>query len=107
MTAWEELRNDGAFGTEATVELYRCVRAVARAGNFPPPDGHAAWSVDAVAETAHVVFTDARGPQRLVELAVKAYDDASFRRLLEQVVRNFLRDQARATAKGRLIRRLR
>ncbi|MDZ5447382.1 hypothetical protein U2F26_32540 [Micromonospora sp. 4G57] len=107
MTAWEELRRDGVFGTEATVELYRCVRAVARAGNFPPPDGHPAWNLDAVAETAHDIFADARGPQRLVELAVKAHDDASLRRLLEQVVRNFLRDKGRATAKGRLIRRLR
>ncbi|MEU4159238.1 hypothetical protein [Actinoplanes sp. NPDC026670] len=107
MSAWEELRRDGAFGTEATVELYRCVRAVARAGNFPPPDGHHRWDLDAIMETAHEVFADSRGPQRLVELAVKAYDDDSLRRLLEQVVRNFLRDKARTTVKGRLIRRLR
>jgi hypothetical protein len=107
MSAWEELRRDGAFGTEATVELYRRVRAVARAGNFPPPDGYPAWTIDAVAETAHEIFADARGPQRLVELAVKAHDEASLRRLLEQVVRNFLRDRGRATLKGRLIRRLR
>ncbi|MEV4845088.1 hypothetical protein AB0K20_17970 [Micromonospora matsumotoense] len=107
MTAWEELQRDGAFGVEATTELYRCVRAVARAGNFPPPPGHTGWTLDAVVETAHDVFADARGPQRLVELAVKAHDDGSFRRLLEQVIRNLLRDRARATAKGRLIRRLR
>ncbi len=107
MTAWEELQRDGVFGREATVELYRCVRAVARAGNFPPPDGYPSWTLDAIEETAHEVFADARGPQRLVELAVKAHDDASFRRLLEQVVRNFLRDRGRATTKGRLIRRLR
>lgn len=107
MSAWEELQRDGVFGTEATVELYRCVRAVARAGNFPPPPGHQQWTLDALQETAHDVFADAKGPQRLVELAVKAHDDASFRRLLEQVVRNLLRDRARATTKGRLIRRLR
>jgi hypothetical protein len=107
MSAWDELRRLGAFGEEATLELYRCVRAVARAGNYPPPAGHPSWTLDAVQETAHDVFADARGPQRLVELAVKAVDDHSFRRLLEQVVRNFLRDQARATAKGKLIRRLR
>ncbi|MFG3301448.1 hypothetical protein [Micromonospora chersina] len=107
MSAWEELQRDGVFGTEATAELYRCVRAVARAGNFPPPTGYHQWTLDAIEETAHEVFADAKGPQRLVELAVKAYDDTSFRRLLEQVVRNFLRDRARATTKGRLIRRLR
>jgi hypothetical protein len=107
MTAWDELRRDGAFGTEATIELYRSVRAVARAGNFPPPDGHTSWTLDAIEETAHDIFADARGHQRLVELAVKAHDEASFRRLLEQVARNFLRDRARATTKGRLIRRLR
>jgi hypothetical protein len=107
VSAWEELRETGAFGEEATVELYRSVRAVARAGNYPPPEGHVTWSIDAVVETAHDVFADARGPQRLVELAVKAFDDPSFQRLLERVVRNYLRDQARMTAKGRLIRRLR
>ncbi|WP_433828658.1 hypothetical protein ACQP2E_04770 [Actinoplanes sp. CA-015351] len=107
MSAWAELRRDGAFGTTATVELYRCVRAVARAGNFPPPTGHQQWTMDAIMETAHEVFADAKGPQRLVELAMKAHDDDSFRRVLEQVVRNFLREKARATTKGRLIRRLR
>ncbi len=107
MSAWDEVRGLGEFGEEATVELYRCVRAVARAGNYPPPEGHGAWTLDAVTETAHDVFADAHGPQRLVELAVKASDEISFRRLLEQVVRNYLRDQARATAKGRLVRRLR
>jgi len=107
VSAWEEVRRQGAFGEEATVELYRCVRAVARAGNYPPPEGHQSWTVDAVVETAHDVFADARGPQRLVELAVKASDDLTFLRLLEQVVRNYLRDQARVTTKGRLIRRLR
>jgi hypothetical protein len=107
VSAWEEVRRSGAFGQEATLELYQCVRAVARVGNYPPPEGHGRWVLDAVVETAHDVFADARGPQRLVELAVKASDDASFRRLLEQVVRNYLRDQARATSKGRLIRRLR
>src|SRR5262249_30040066 len=76
------------------------------AGNYPPPEGHQFWTLDAVVETAHEVFADARGPQRLVELAVKASDDSSFRRILEQVVRNYLRDQARATTKGRLVRRL-
>jgi len=107
MTPWEEIRSLGAFGPEATLELYRCVRAVARASNFPPPAGHQSWSVDAVMETAHEVFADGHGPQRLVALAVKADSDRSFTRLLEQVARNYLRDQARATAKGRLIRRLR
>jgi len=107
VSAWEEVRGTGAFGRDASIELYRCVRAVARAGNYPPPEGHLSWTVDAVIETAHEVFADRRGPQRLVELAVKASDDRSFRRLLEQVVRNFLRDRARATARGRLIRRLR
>jgi hypothetical protein len=107
MSPWEEVRELGAFGTEATLELYRCVRAVARASNFPPPEGHQSWSVDAVIETAHDVFADAHGPQRLVALAVNADSERSFTRLLEQVVRNYLRDRARATARGRLIRRLR
>ncbi len=107
MSAWEELRDTGAFGEQATLDLYRCVRAVARGGNYPPPEGYGTWTIDAVVETAHDVFADARGPQRLVELAVKAFDEPSFQRLLEQVVRNYLRDQARLTAKGRLIRRLR
>lgn len=107
MSPWEEVRALRAFGTEATLELYRCVRAVARASNFPPPEGHQSWSVDAVMETAHDVFADGHGPQRLVALAVSADSERGFTRLLEQVIRNFLRDRARATARGRLIRRLR
>src|SRR6266540_3915489 len=85
MTAWEEVRTRGAFGEEATVELYRCVRAVARAGNFPPPEGHPSWTLDAVIETAHDVFADSRGPQRLVELAVKASDDGCLSRSSETI----------------------
>jgi hypothetical protein len=70
VSAWEEVRGTGAFGEEATLELYRCVRAVARAGNYPPPEGYGIWTIDAVVETAHDVFADARGPQRRVEGAM-------------------------------------
>ena len=106
MGGWDELRETGAFGDEATMLLYRCVRAVARFGGYPPPEDSPRWDLDAIEATAHAVFASGRGPARLVELASRATTEADFARLLEAVVRNHLRDQARRTSKGRLMRRL-
>jgi hypothetical protein len=107
VTAWEELRDDGHFGDEASLLLYRCVRTVARFGGYPPPQGSQMWDMDAVQSVAHAVFAAGRGPARLVELAIRASSEAEFTRVLEAVVRNHLRDLARDTTKGKLIRRLR
>jgi hypothetical protein len=107
MTALEELRADGRLGPEGARLLYRAVRAVVVGHGFPPPGGRAAWSGEAVAETAHEFLADGRTPKRLAHLLVHSDDDESFRRLLGRMVLNFLRDDGRRTEIGRLMLRLR
>jgi hypothetical protein len=107
MTPLEELRADGRLGPEGARLLYRTVRAVVVGHGFPPPGGRAAWTGEAVAETAHDFLADGRTPKRLAHLLVEAVDDDSFRRLLRRMVLNFLRDGGRRTEIGRLMLRLR
>ena len=107
MTPLEELRAEGRLGPEGARLLYRTVRAVVVGHGFPPPEAGAAWSGEAVAETAHEFLTDGRTPKRLAHLLVHSVDDESFRRLLGRMVLNFLRDGGRRTEIGRLMLRLR
>lgn len=106
MSAYTELSETGSLGTEGVSLLYRTVAAVARFDRYPPPDGYQAWTNDAVTEIAHDFLVGPRASERLVQLAVLAVDDAGFDRLLEASVRNFFRSRARATARGKLYRRL-
>ena len=106
MSACEELRI-GRLGDDFAMLLYRCVRVAGRAHNFPPPLGHDSWTAEATFEAGHDFLTSGSAQRRLVELALRADDDAQLTRLLTQSVVNFLREQARQTALGRLIRRLR
>lgn len=57
-------------------------------------------------ETGHEFLRSANIQRRLVEMAMLADDDEELARILTQSVVNFLREQARRTAQGRLIRRL-
>jgi len=57
-------------------------------------------------ETGHEFLRSANIQRRLVEIAMLADDDEQLTRILTQSVVNFLREQARRTAQGRLIRRL-
>lgn len=106
MTAYSELA-DGHPGREFADLLYRSVRAVAVARNFPPPPGHEAWTVDAVTETAHDLLDGERGRKRLRDLTRRATDDPSLLRLLQAAAVNHLRDVSRRTDLGALILRLR
>lgn len=106
MTAWTELREDGRLGEMGAKALYRSVRVTAVAHNFPPPASSGYWDEAAVAEVAHDFLTGPRGLARMTELALRADDDASFARLLDTAVLNHLRDVARRTDRGRLIRRI-
>lgn len=105
ITAWEELRQTGRLGESGAALLYRSVRAVAYRHRFPSPSG-AGWSDDDILEVAHDFLTGRRALERLTDLAVRAIDDQSFTRLLDQAVVNHLRDRARETDRGALIRRL-
>jgi hypothetical protein len=104
--AYEELVATGRLGDEGVRLLYRTIRHVARARNFPPPSGRERWSFDDVAETAAEFYAGTNALPRLISLAEKADDLDSFTRLLNRTVLNHLRAQARQTTTGRLIRRL-
>lgn len=106
MGAYEELRSTGRLGTDGARLLYRVVQVVARARNFPPPEGYAQWDRDAAMDAAHDFLDGDRGRKRLADLTVRAVDEESFERLLHASVLNFHRDRSRRTDMGALIRRV-
>jgi hypothetical protein len=106
MTAYSELRETGRLGEEGVTELYRAVRITAVSHNFPPPPGSERWDETAVTDVTHDFLTGPRGLARMTELAARADDERSFARLLDTAVLNHLRDVARRTDRGRLIRRI-
>lgn len=101
-----ELLETGKLGPAGAALLYRAVAQTARARNFPPPDEHNNWDDAAVAAVAHDFLTAPRGERRLADLVVRATSESSFRALIEKAVLNHLRDIARETDRGALIRRL-
>ena len=107
MSVLNNLRRTGRLSDAGAQLLYATVGAVARFSNMPPPTGHGSWTGDAVLEVAHDFLAHAQTPRRLTAIAVEASDDVSLERLLEAAVRNYLRDVARATDRGALMRRLR
>lgn len=106
MTARSELFEGGRLGTSGAGALYRAVLVSAVAHNFPPPRGSVHWDEAAVADVAHDFLTGPRGLARMTELALRSDDERSFLRLLDTAVLNHLRDTARRTDRGRLIRRI-
>ncbi|MGY0389441.1 hypothetical protein ACWZJV_20940 [Nocardioides sp. WG-D5] len=106
MSIIEDLRH-GALSDDFVRLLYKHVATVAKARNFPPPEGYQRWTADAVVETAHDFLADDATPRRLVELVARAEDDDGFARMFGAAVRNFLRDRGRKTVLGKLVRRLR
>lgn len=105
MSAWEELRA-GELGPEFARLLYRCARTAGRSRNFPPPAGHPGWDAAAAIEAGNDFLASKDVRRRLTEIALLADDDDELRRVMTHAIVNFLREQARATATGRLIRRL-
>lgn len=106
MSVLSDLRQTGRLNDAGAQLLYETVAAVARFSNMPPPTGHGSWNGDAVMETAHDFLAHAQTPRRLTTIAVEATDDIALEHLLEAAVRNYLRDVARATDRGALMRRL-
>lgn len=104
--ARSELLATGQLGPIGAALLYETVGSVARARNFPPPDGHGSWDRSATESVAHEVLMGARGLKRLTDLLIRSTDEESFVRLLRTAVLNVLRDLARATDFGALIRRV-
>jgi hypothetical protein len=103
--ARSELLATGQLGPAGAALLYQTVGAVARARNFPPPEGHGDWDRSAIEGVAHEVLAGPRGLKRLTDLVIRSTDEESFRRQLQGAVHNVLRDRGRATDMGALVRR--
>lgn len=103
--AREELVLTGSLGPVGVDLIYKTVRQVARIRNLPAPTDFQTWTPDAIMESAHDFLAD-RGPQRLVDLAVRSTDEKSFRTLLWTAVFNHLISAGRRTERGRLSERI-
>jgi hypothetical protein len=106
MTALTELL-DGEVGVEFVQLLKRTILSVAISRNFPSPSGKAFWTADDLQETAHAFIADPQTSRRFADLALHCATDRALAHRLQGSIRNFLRDQGRATEIGRLIRRVR
>jgi hypothetical protein len=106
VTPREEVLATRRIGSAGAVLLYRMVRAVAIARNFPPPEGFERWNESAVTEMAHDFLDGERGRRRVVSVALSSDDDRSFERILERAVVNHLREVSRRTDMGKLIVRV-
>lgn len=106
VSIFEDFARTGELTDELVELLYRTVRVVGSTRLFPAPDGRSWSDDDAVWETAHDFLYTAEGKSRMVALLVSATDQRSFERLLDRSVRNFLRDHARKTDVGKLVRRV-
>ena len=94
------------IGPAGAALLYRMVRAVAIARNFPPPEGFGRWDDSAVTEMAHDFLDGERGERRIVNVVASSVDDKSFERILERAVVNHLREVSRRSDMGKLIVRV-
>ena len=105
MSAYTELRS-GQPATAFADLLGRTVLAVALRGGFPPPDG-GQWSGAKANDVAVSFLTHHRTPKIIDSMLLTCGDEQALARVLQGVVRNFLRDLGRATEMGRLVVRVR
>jgi hypothetical protein len=106
MTPRQEVLAEQRIGHAGAVLLYRLVRTVAHARNFPPPPGFQRWDDSAVTETAHDFLDGERGRKRVADIAIRSVDEASFERIMEAAVVNHLREASRRTDMGKLVLRV-
>ncbi len=102
----EELEETGRIGASLAELLYRTVAVVGVSRRFPPPEGSTAWDQTAVADTAHALIDGERGAKRLADALLRSTDEDSFARQIEGATVNFLRDLARQTDFGKVVRRV-
>lgn len=105
MTALDELRAK-ELGDGFLSLLQRTLRAVAVARNFPPPEGHATWTSEAVNDAASDFLSSPQTPRRLSDLALRCRTDSALRGQLQQAVQNHYADGGRRTPVGRLVLRI-
>lgn len=105
MSEYEQWLLDG--DVEAALRLLRRVAAqAARTSPFPPPEHYTRWSDDAVDELVLEMITKKGGVTFLVETLTSVDNQGSAERYLLATVQNFAKDQAKATAHGKLRARL-
>lgn len=105
MSAYAELRA-GRPGTAFAELVSRTVLAVALRGGFRPPDG-GEWSGAKANDVAVSFLIHDRTPAIIDSMLLSCGDEQVLARVLQGVVRNFLRDLGRATEMGRLVVRIR
>jgi hypothetical protein len=104
MGAFDELRQSGTPGPETVALL---VRLTIQAGRgFPPPLGHPRWDEGAGIDRVGTLLDRKEGLGFVAAAMVKARSQEELERQLLTSIRNDLIDEAKATAIGRLRRRL-
>lgn len=92
---------------EVGLELLRRVAAQAtRTASYPPPPGHRRWSDEAVDELLVQMIDEKGSTTFLIKALTNVDNQGSAERYLLTTVQNFLKDQAKATAHGKLRARL-
>lgn len=101
---YEEMHRNGEMGP-ATYALF--IELIPRAASwYPPPQGHGSWTQDAARDWLHSYFIEHKGATTAAKLFALATDDKSFADLAYRAIARALIDWARATAAGRLQKRL-
>jgi hypothetical protein len=105
VSEYEQWLLDG--DVEAAIKLLRRIAAQAtRTGTFPPPAHHGRWSNDAVDELLTDMIIKKGGVEFLIDALTSVDNAGSAERYLLKTVQNFLKDQAKSTAHGKLRSRL-
>ncbi len=86
--------------------LRRIAAQAARTGPFPPPQDYSRWSDEAVDELLVEMIAKKGGVSFLLDALAKVDNQGSAERYLLAAVQNFQKDQAKATAHGKLRERL-
>lgn len=94
----------GVEDSEQVLGMFRRLASVVTP-SFRPPDPHRAWDAEAVDDLIGDMFA-AKGPRLLAGALTSTTDQQSFESYLLTAIRNFLKDQAKATPRGRLRSRL-
>jgi len=74
----------------------------ARTSTFPPPPDYGRWTDDAVDELLTEMIAKKGGVAFLLEILASVDNQCSAERFLLATVQNFLKDQAKGTAHGKL-----
>lgn len=108
MSAYAEITQRADAGGPETLALLRQLgNQVTRTSSFPPPREHTRWTPEAVDDLLAEMFSVGdRSKVFVITCYLQATDQPSLERLILKTIRNFLIDQAKATERGKLRRRL-